>query len=71
MLRCLAYFLVPKSRKKKVIEDSSDIPHVVMEGNVSKKLRDHGGMQQRVATLYSVIMVRSFVKCYKLKILHL
>ena len=38
MLRCLAYFLVPKSRKKKVIEDSSDIPHVVMEGNVSKKI---------------------------------
>ena len=41
MIRCLAYFLVPNTRKKIAVgvtcnHNPTDIPHVLMEANVGK-----------------------------------
>ncbi len=39
MLRCLAYFLIPNSRKKRPDHDSNNIPHLVIEEKVSVRFR--------------------------------
>ncbi len=39
VLRCLAYFFIPNSRKKRPDHDSNNIPHLVMEGKVSARFR--------------------------------